>query len=461
MMGLVRYLACVGLLCACRPAAIIAVNVDVVADMVLHRLITVTLVQPGPVSVECTDKEGEVHVLESTSDALVHEMALFGLRGERGYGCSARSGTLETRFDFRTDPLPDWLPEVGTTGTMDGYLLTHHQIGRLESNTDAKVVLFDGDGNIRWYHRLEQHPSDLDVQHVPGVGVLYGGGYEVPPTLVNWFGETVFEGGPSGALGGDYHHHAEWIPGEGILALSRVTDDFEGFEHEGFVVELIDPDTGELLWFWHSIEALEAGTLRLESDRKDPFHANWVAFYGDEMWVELRNQNLILAVDRGTGEILWRFGADRDFRLVGDVSDVGISEDWFSTSHGPDLRDQELLLYDNGVGRAGTQGSRGLIYFLDFEQMSARLIWEFSEEGWYDPIWGDADFVGQDQILLTRAHCSDCSVSGEGTTRFTLVNRESVEIDWELSYLGAADSAYRSEFLGACQVFNNRSMCTD
>ena len=456
-----RLLVLLAVICGCRPASVLSVRVDVVSDMVLHRLVTITLTSPDVVRLECEDKEGELHRFESNEANTVHEIAVVGIRANRAYACTASSGPLSTQFDFRTDDLPDWLPEVSTTGNMTGYLLTHHQVGRKGGETDAKVILYDGSGEVRWYYRLDRGPTDLDVQHVPGVGVLFGGGYDVQPTLVNWLGETLFEAKPLGILGGDYHHHAGWVPGEGILALSRVADTFEGVAHEGFVVELLDPDSGELAWSWHSLTALQAGTLELDSDNADVFHANWVDFYGEEMWVELRNQNQIISVDRASGEVNWALGPGRDFGLIGDGGGPGHSDDWFFTSHGPDYRDRELLLYDNGVGRMGGGGSRGLIYFLDFDKMTARLIWEFEEEGWYEPIWGDADFVGEDQILLTRAHCPDCSKTGTGTSRFTLVGRESLEIDWELAFLGETDAAYRSEIIDSCDVFNNRTLCQD
>jgi arylsulfate sulfotransferase len=113
----------------------------------------------------------------------------------------------------------------------------------------------------------------------------------------------------------------------------------------------------------------------------------------------MRNQSWILKIDyqngMGTGDILWRLGAEGDFTLA-----QGVAADWFYAQHYPfplsdDGSQTTLAVWDNGDDRIDSDNkpcgispcySRATIFQIDQGTKVADLIWQYLP-GFYS-FWG-------------------------------------------------------------------------
>ena len=119
---------------------------------------------------------------------------------------------------------------------------------------------------------------------------------------------------------------------------------------------------------------------------------------------------------------------------------------------------ERLLVHDNGWTRPGPRASRVAEYVLDFDARTARLVWWWTEPDWYEPIWGDADWLPSGHVLVTRAHCGHCATGG-GTTELIEIDPATDTVTWRLSLLDPAFTGYRAQRLEPCTIFDHRGYC--
>jgi hypothetical protein len=172
------------------------------------------------------------------------------------------------------------------------------------------------------------------------------------------------------------------------------------------------------------------------------------------VWYNCRYLGLF-KIDRASGNILWRLGGSYDTTTFG-AGDFTYSPTAarFSDAHDPEMHDDgTILLYDNGGfsmgGSTTTYHSRVLEYKVDQTAKTATLTWEFPgtfavdawyKNSWYSPYWGDADRLGNGNILITAAiH------SASNTNRIFEVTRAG-KVVWELTFPNN-NSSYQSQRL--------------
>jgi hypothetical protein len=351
--------------------------------------------------------------------------------------------------------------ELTVTGDMVGtYTLFNH----LEKGRDPnlqKLLIVDPEGQVRFHYDLPYKASgDIDVRYLVGDRILYGGGYGGRPHIIDLNGTLLFRGSATPS-GGRYHHHVELGWGESEL-FSLVTAQNEGNGHRftGFAAELLDMDTGEILWSWNSQAALDQGVF--SPGTSDPFHANWIGFTeeddGDRLWVNMRNNHKLCRIFMDTGEVEWCLGPGEDFSLVDDTGIALGDDEWFYHQHAPELHGDKVFFYDNGTARPGGNYTRIVEMQLNLEQMTATPVWTWTEPGWVEPIWGDVDVLG-DHLLVTRAHCVDCVRAGDAPSALIEVDKATKEVVWRLEMPELVDGLYRAERLGGCAVFHNTRWC--
>jgi arylsulfotransferase ASST len=222
------------------------------------------------------------------------------------------------------------------------------------------------------------------------------------------------------------HHEAIELDNGNFLAMSMAFQEVD-YGPDGvlnvagdLLVELT-PD-GEVVWTWNAFDHLDPQRRRADFDATyfDPInaqdgndwtHGNAMIYdpVADTVLVSLRHQDWIILVDRATGEVLWRLGDEGDFELQGD-------DRWFFHQHSPQWQpDGSLLLYDNGVGNPflddGDEQSHAARYELDFEAMTATLVWRDSEEPFVSVLAGDADLLPGGHYLVADALYVDGDVA--------------------------------------------------
>ncbi|MCB9687895.1 MAG: aryl-sulfate sulfotransferase [Alphaproteobacteria bacterium] len=455
------------LLLACTPSPTVPPGwtVERLPDNVLGRRFLLGLEAPGEGRVRCEAEDDplEAHEIEVDAPEGVGDAALLGLLADTAYACEGEIDGVSTDLSFRTDPLPDWLPRWHLEEHDDpyeGYVLLNHGSDE-RGHRDAKLLIIDTDGRLRWYWRVPYDAADLDVSAIGPDAVLFGGGYTAPPTLLSLEGEVVAQA-PWLAPGWDYNHHVEQLADGTVLTLVTAPNSDGGPLWFGFEVRILDPSLGATLWRWNSQRAVDEGWLPPAEPGTDPYHANAVGVSEDGgVWVNLRSRSELVMLDRATGDRRWTLGPGKDFRLVDEQGAEANPAAWFYMPHAPELHGDHLLFYDNGLGRPAAPMSRVLDLAFDVEARTARVLWSFTEPGWYEPIWGDVDLLPDGRVSYTRAHCDKCSVLTDQRTQVVEVDPADDRVTFRLVFEDPHDAGYRSERLDGCAVFANARYCPE
>lgn len=444
-----------------------SIQLEELSGLVLARRLVAQLPQPVGVDVECTGG-GQTHRWSAES-ASRHELLLAGLLAETDYRCELRllGEELETvALDFRTEALPVGMPQMEVSypepaGGRPGWTLFNHFRDGIDA-VDHQLLVVDAEARVRWYYPLGVDiAGDVDVRHLGGDEILWGGGYGGTPEIVSIGHERRYQA-PFSATGGSYHHHTEITEAGTLLSLVN-QDNTDGLSSwSGFAIEERDPLTQLLEWTWTSQAAVDQGLLPASTGASDPYHANWVWRDGEDIYLNMRDMAALFLIDRRSGELRWEMGAGRDFALF-DAAGQPLPEDqWFYTQHAPEIRGDRMLVYDNSTGRPGATASRVIELEVDWEGRSAQLLWEWTEPHFKQPIWGDADRVPSGNVLVAIGHCEDCSwTDEEGRSALVELGPTAEAVRWRIDFPDPMDGLYRAQRLEDCAVFGNPEGCTD
>jgi arylsulfate sulfotransferase len=159
----------------------------------------------------------------------------------------------------------------------------------------------------------------------------------------------------------------------------------------GDVVVDIDP-YGDVAWAWSAFDYLDVN--RAPEGLPDWTHSNALVYTADgNLLLSMRNQSWILKLDyangSGSGNILWKLGADGDFPITG-----GDPSQWFFGQHYPNILSVDgpqstMAVYDDGNLRLYADGttcgssasvpvcySRATIFQIDESTETANLLWQ-------------------------------------------------------------------------------------
>lgn len=416
---------------------------------------------PGALlEVSCASVElpEEVHTARGVAG---DPLRVFGLLADHTYACALETpGLVETRT-ITTPALPDDLPSITVTGETEGYTLFN--TAQDEGPRNQTLVVVDDAGRVRWYHQLSENVSDVDASWLPNEGhFLVGGGFSVPPRRRELDGTVSARA--AAAVFAPYHHHVEQRADGTVLALRETSVSSDGVSWRGFRVDALEPDLRSVAWSWDSQRGVDEGWLPPRTgERDDVYHANALFDDGQTLFVSLRQIHQIVAVDIESGDRRFVVGRGGDLTLL-DASGARLTtEQWFFGQHAPKVDGNRLLVHDNGWNRptAADEFSRVAVYELDVEQGEARLTWSWTEPGWYEPIWGDADWLPNGHILITRAHCSSCPLTEAGNTQLIQVDPTTNSVVWRLVLDDPLATGYRAQRIDGCDIFANQQMCAE
>ena len=159
-------------------------------------------------------------------------------------------------------------------------------------------------------------------------------------------------------------------------------------------------------------------------------HANSIDYQTSDgnLLISLRNQDWVIKIDyqdgQGTGEVVWRLGADGDF-----VVDATAPNPWFSHQHDAVYDGQHLVIFDNGNTRCSENpvdcNSRGQVWQIDETSHIATLV-ENVDLGGYSTAFGSAQHLSNGNYhylsgLLLPGFVSDSiEISPEGVEVYRL-----------------------------------------
>jgi len=441
----------------CTGPAVTDVLVTDNPSMVLEKTFTVTLSEAAPLAVRCTrdDLDTEVHLVESTEAATEHVVAVQGLVAGTDYRCTVApvggDAASPSQGNFTTDALPADIP--GASAVSDGtpgaaYTLVPHQRLTLDETT-IRLVLFDNEGEVRWYYPLPiEGYADMGAEYWGDGLFLWGGvsGSEPGagvPRLVDVSHVEHYKADYPGASEHLYHHMTEQQHDGTVVTLVEAEASLGNVDYYGFEVHRVDTASDELVWSWHLQQGLDQGL--------EVGDANWAGMMvGDDgketLAISVCHGEGVVGVDVATGDVAWSLAEWGSLELT--------SGDFPIIQHGLDIDGDHILLYDNGA----VPTTRAVEYRIDAAAGTATQTWEWTESGFHEAWgWGDVDYLGEDRVVIGKGHVPGWQ--GEGHSEVIEVDRGDGSVVWRLSLAEETDAIYSADRIGGCDLFAETSRC--
>ncbi len=449
--------------------AVNAVTQDEVADTPQVRDLTVSLTSAADLAVTCQRgaADPEVHLWESP-ESQEHGVLLAGLLAETNYQCEATpicgdlKGTARS-FKVEIGQRLGSFPSVNVVGDIgQSFVLVNHA-RFCDDQQPLRLLVFDAVGQIRWSYAGFPLEVKMSIGHqYLGNGEFFWGGGETElgdPSFVDLRQETLDQVAYPGSEMLVWHHEARVYPDGQVLSMVETTNTYGSNAWKGFGLDLFDPVTEEVTWSYSSQAGVDQGVLDASSTG-DPYHANWATVDGEAglAYVSLCEAEQVIAIDMSTGQIVWSFGKGGDFALV-DASGASLPDDDFpQCQHGLEMRDNTLLVFDNGQTR---EESRVTEFTLDVDTWTATRNWTWTEEDFYELSLGDVDYLDDGTVLVGRGHV-DCLDGIQGAfSEVSNLDPESGETPWRMTFTDSEDVIYRAGLIDICDVFGSSLYCPE
>lgn len=425
-------------------------------EQVHMRRFEISVEPAAAVLIEC-DGDGvseELHVRELDRSAHF-DVSLFGLLAETQYDCEITASrdekTLTGELSFTTERQRARIPELQLERAAEVWgaytIFNTWQSGG--GGSDHQILIVDDQARVRWHQELDDATSvGLEVRPMGPRSLLIGGG-KLPPHRLALGGTTMWSFPDLIGKKTFWHHEAHPTPHGTVLGLLAEPNTNGVREVEGFRIVERDPVTDTELWSWDSQTAWDAGVLPTIPGDADPWHANAASWVGEQtdghVVLSLPGIDRVLRIDPRTDQVLDQLGWGGDFAM---------SDPWFSGQHDPEWDGDRVLLHDNGVLTRRTR-----IVELALDGTSAEVAWEWTEPGWYEPLWGDADRLPDGSILVARGHCGFCPDAGSGPSSVRMVEPATGAVSFDLSLPDRSWAIYRAERVDGCDLFDLKSRC--
>ncbi len=433
-----------------------------------------------PIFVTCTleGDEEEVHLIESDG-AKTHRLELVGLAESSRYQCQVTPTgcSAGVSSDYLVGSAVMWdLPLLTATrqdnAEMSGVYTIFNDTDGHFGGTMTRVMIVDPEGRTRWHYEVgTEYVPDIDASITADGNVHMGGGWglmeEWAPNrgiflTITPEGEELYHR-QTPAFGLGYNHHSRPMADGTYVNLTGSDNTLDGSDWRGIAIEHYDAEADTVLWSWDSQELVDAGVEGVPEDWT-PWHANSVSWTDDAQgpaaYVSLYQAQQIWRIDRDDGTRTWKLGSGGDFTLLDPAGAPLASSDWFYGQHDPDwTEDMRVLVYDNGIGRPGGDFSRVAEFQLDTTAMTATLVWDWTEPNWFDPVVGDADYLPNGNILITKGFMLSWSPNSSDSTAIVELNPATEEVVWRLEWADRDHVAYRSERYDGCAIFANAKYC--
>lgn len=285
-------------------------------------------------------------------------------------------------------------PAAGGAGAPDDRPARLTAIGVKNGFGQKGPMLIDDDGEPVWFFPLTGVDArDVQVQTYRGEpvltwweGIMAGGFGYGEGVIVDSTYQEVTRVNMAGGYDADSHEVRLTEAGTVLLIgyepvrmdLSHLGGPAEGVVIDN-VIQEVDPDTGAMLFEWHSVGQVGLSESYLPVPTQggqsyDYFHANSVDVEDDgDLLISARHTCAVYSLDRHSGHVEWRLGGRNSDFTMGSGA-------FFLKQH--DARrsdDGTLTVLDNGgeCGQASREETRGLALDLDEEAMTAQVAREY------------------------------------------------------------------------------------
>ena len=391
--------------------------------------VLVELAEPGFATLTHPDDPGvRVARLDGSGAATSVHFRVRGLAPDQAHAMELGLGLVEGMpgevhgVDFTTNPPgPGFIAAFALTENQPGAVDSDYRLfdlSRLYVEGSPSLFMIDPVGRTRWHFGVDEAQVGLDQLWV-GPKLRADGSVLVmrndAALIYDELGEELLRVEADADLGvHDFHHDLVELPSGNLLAFTWSYQDVD-YQGEGTLHVAGDrlvefTPAGELVWSWDTFDYLDPQRRRdgffgnfpiTDPDTNqaayDWTHGNGIVYADGTIYVSLRHQDWILAIDHASGDLLWRLGDEGDFAL-------GPSSTWFFHQHSPQWQpDGTLMLYDNGVGNPNQPDAdahtRAVRFALDFDAMTATQVWQDDDAKFISPVAGDADRTSGGHVL--------------------------------------------------------------
>ncbi len=371
-----------------------------------------------------TDDEEEISVTIKGKDELstythtfdegkIHYIPIYGLYAGRENEVVISNGDEENTLKIKTDELPDDFV-LPTKVTKDESKLTN-DLYFFSPSSKGYMCAYDVNGDVRWYldesaiwevNRLKNGHLLLSTERLVNTPYYSTGLYEM-----DMIGKVYKEY----SLPGGYHHDYFEMEDGNILVVSDDFDNEDGTV-EDYVVEL-DRETGNI------VKTFDLKDILNMEDGKSENWTNYDWFHNNSVWYDKktnsitlsgRHQDIVINIDYDSGKLNWILGDRTNFSEEYQKYFFKLTDgEWQWSQHAAMiLPDGNVFLFDNGNNKsknkdeyvsASESYSRGVIYEINTENMTAKEVWQYGKErgsDFYSPYISDVDYLDENHYIV-------------------------------------------------------------
>lgn len=433
----------------------VSVNVAANPTNTLSAYVDVSIDEPAQVTVTVSETGGEWTWTDTTDGVVTGDdlitFFVMGMHADTDYTVDV-SATDEADNEgvgtasHTSGSLPDDFPPLDVTVSQPDLMsgeYTLFSVFRWSPGVDSNwgyIIVLDAAGLPVWYWDTQGGGGDTRLNAAGNIIINLEDERIVE---VSWTGE-ILSTITAEELGVDSIHH-EWftLPDGNIAFLGSELRNIDGYDDgEGGTVaydviadtiHVYDPIAGALVddetlsmfdvldplnvrpgfdgpfWNQHYADVAPDGV-------KDWTHGNALVYdEDDDAWiVSIRHQDMVIKVDRATGDLIWATGPDGNLDLA--------AGDWVYHPHAPELQaDGSVLVYDNGNLRESLadgepQFSRVTVFEVDESDADPANwtyteTWEYTGDApYFAPFVGDADMLEGTVLICDGGIVSDESI---------------------------------------------------
>ena len=319
--------------------------------------------------------------------------------------------------------------------------------GRIFIPAGKWVIICNNDGTPYFYRKYDDGHEKMRFEAHPS-GVLSFHSYEVYDVILDQNFVEIDTLYPGHGYGPD-DHELQILENGHMLLVARdqvridmskvVSGGQSNATVEAHHIQELDKDFN-VIFEWRNWDHLDIreSEVSLRGGFVDFVHTNSIAVdYDGHLVISPREYNMIMKIDRITGETIWILGGkNSDFAFVNEDLEFSRIHDVRPVPGKPN----HYTLFDNGRDRSnGPQFSRGVEYKLDPDAKTAEKVWEYRH---HPDLY--SSYCGGTQPLEN----GNRFISWANNDYFTEVN-SSEELVWEMHVSGFSCSrARRCEWEG-------------
>ena len=342
-----------------------------------------------------------------------HYIPVYGLYAGRKNEVIIKAGDKENTLEIETDELPDdFILPIKVT--KDESKL-NNDLYFFSPSSKGYMCAYDTNGDVRWY---------LDETAIWEVNRLKNGHLLVSTErLVNtpYYSTGLYEMDMLGkiyreySLPGGYHHDYFEMDSGNLLVASDDFDNEDGTV-EDYVVEL-DRNTGNI------VKRFDLKDILNMEDGKSENWTNYDWFHNNSVWYDEktnsitlsgRHQDIVINIDYDSGKLNWILGDNTNFSEEYQKYFFKLKNgEWQWSQHAAMITPEGyVFLFDNGNNKSKNKDeyvkaedsySRGVMYKIDTENMTAEEVFEYGKERgseFYSPYISDVDYLDKNHYIV-------------------------------------------------------------